>query len=198
MCELFGAYGWKFGVRDMKYLLDHLLVKGINYLVPHAFSMAEYPDIDCPPHFYARGNNPEFPYFAEMMKYANKMCNLLSDGRHVATVAVLYDAEAEWAGNNMLMEKVGRELITNQIDFDVVSTDMLSRNAAYYGTKVEDKKLKINNESFDVLIVPYTQRITKELAVEYKGGCCSNCGYNKCVAALDFHHLKSDQFFRVQ
>ena len=61
MCELFGAYGWKFGVRDMKYLLDHLLVKGINYLVPHAFSMAEYPDIDCPPHFYARGNNPQFP-----------------------------------------------------------------------------------------------------------------------------------------
>ena len=25
MCELFGAYGWSFGVRDMKYLLDHLL-----------------------------------------------------------------------------------------------------------------------------------------------------------------------------
>ena len=48
MCELFGAYGWSFGVRDMKYLLDHLLAKGVNYLVPHAFSMADYPDIDCP------------------------------------------------------------------------------------------------------------------------------------------------------
>ena len=75
MCELFGAYGWGFGVRDMKHLLDHLLVRGINHLVPHAFSMAEYPDPDCPPHFYARGNNPQFPYFAELMKYANRMCD---------------------------------------------------------------------------------------------------------------------------
>lgn len=29
----------------------------------------------------------------------------------------------------------------------------------------------------------------KELAVQYKGGKCELCGYNKCVAALDFHHL---------
>lgn len=164
MCELFGAYGWQFGVRDMKYLLDHLLAKGINYFVPHAFSMAEYPDMDCPPHFYAGGNNPEFPYFAKMMKYANQMCNLLSGGHHVATAAVLYDAEAEWAGDNMSMQKVGKELLTHQIDFDVVSTDMLLKEAQYYGTEVHNKKLRINKEAFDVLIVPYAQRITKELA----------------------------------
>jgi hypothetical protein len=29
----------------------------------------------------------------------------------------------------------------------------------------------------------------KVMAVEYKGGKCSVCGYNKCIAALDFHHL---------
>lgn len=26
-------------------------------------------------------------------------------------------------------------------------------------------------------------------AIEYKGGKCEICGYNKCNAALDFHHL---------
>lgn len=26
-------------------------------------------------------------------------------------------------------------------------------------------------------------------AVKAKGGCCNNCGYDKCVQALDFHHL---------
>jgi len=25
-------------------------------------------------------------------------------------------------------------------------------------------------------------------AIEYKGGKCSKCGYNKCYAALEFHH----------
>lgn len=35
------------------------------------------------------------------------------------------------------------------------------------------------------------QRITKQLAIEYKGGSCSKCGYNKCIAALEFHHIDS-------
>ena len=28
----------------------------------------------------------------------------------------------------------------------------------------------------------------KQIAVEYKGGSCSKCGYSKCSAALEFHH----------
>lgn len=29
----------------------------------------------------------------------------------------------------------------------------------------------------------------KLMSIEYKGGKCSICGYDKCVDALDFHHL---------
>ena len=29
----------------------------------------------------------------------------------------------------------------------------------------------------------------KLVLVEYKGGKCEICGYNKCVEALEFHHL---------
>jgi hypothetical protein len=29
----------------------------------------------------------------------------------------------------------------------------------------------------------------KERAVAHKGGACERCGYNKCINALDFHHL---------
>jgi len=32
------------------------------------------------------------------------------------------------------------------------------------------------------------RRKLKELAVAYLGGACAVCGYNKCVAALEFHH----------
>jgi len=35
----------------------------------------------------------------------------------------------------------------------------------------------------------------KQKAVEYKGGKCCKCGYNKCIDALEFHHkdpLKKD------
>lgn len=163
MCELFGAYGWSFGVRDMKYLLDHLLVKGVNYLVPHAFSMAEYPDPDCPPHFYARGNNPEFPYFARLMKYANRMCGLLNGGRHVASVAVLYDGEADWVGKNMPMQKVIRQLLEHQIDLDIVCLDMLDDLEAYNG-RLDGKKLYINGVEFQALVIGHTKEIPERLA----------------------------------
>ena len=33
------------------------------------------------------------------------------------------------------------------------------------------------------------QRAFKQKCVEYKGGKCENCGYSKCVGALEFHHL---------
>jgi hypothetical protein len=33
----------------------------------------------------------------------------------------------------------------------------------------------------------------KERAVEYKGGCCERCGYNKCIQALEFHHIDPTQ-----
>lgn len=33
----------------------------------------------------------------------------------------------------------------------------------------------------------------KRQAVEYKGGKCSICGYNKCLAALEFHHNDPSQ-----
>lgn len=35
--------------------------------------------------------------------------------------------------------------------------------------------------------------ILKLRAIEYKGGRCSICGYNKCIAALEFHHRDPTQ-----
>jgi len=163
MCELYGAYGWKLGVRDMKYILDHLLVRGVNYLVPHAFSMKVYPDHDCPPHFYARGHNPQFRHFARLMRYANRMCSLLDGGVHVAPVAVLYHAESEWSGSCMLMQKPARELTEHQIDYDFVSIDML-RDLAALGGGVADGELRINGETFRCLVIPYSEYVTRELA----------------------------------
>ena len=40
-----------------------------------------------------------------------------------------------------------------------------------------------------VILVTERRRRLKEMSVEYKGGKCSECGYNKCINALEFHHL---------
>lgn len=33
----------------------------------------------------------------------------------------------------------------------------------------------------------------KVKAIEYKGGACQKCGYNKYIGALEFHHLDPAQ-----
>ena len=35
--------------------------------------------------------------------------------------------------------------------------------------------------------------LVKEKAVEYRGGKCEICGYDKCISALEFHHLNPTQ-----
>ncbi|MCH4181252.1 MAG: glycosyl hydrolase [Atopobiaceae bacterium] len=155
MCELFGAYGWGLSVRDMKWIADSLLVRGVNHFVPHAFSMHDYPDPDCPAHFYARGNNPQFPFFAELMGYLGRVGELISGGRPQVQVAVLYQGEQEWAGNYMPMQKPARILSQHQIDFLFVSADMLAERA-----EVDGDRFVINGVEFDALVVPYSDVIT--------------------------------------
>lgn len=153
LCENFGAYGWRLGVRDMKWLVDYLVGQGVNYFVPHAFSMAEYPDVDCPPHFYARGNNPQFPYFCDLMRYTDRLCNLFSDGRNVPQVAVLYEAESDWTGETMRGSAIGKELLTHQIDYEFIPADVFA-DPEYYGCKVEENALVVNERSMKALIIP--------------------------------------------
>lgn len=37
------------------------------------------------------------------------------------------------------------------------------------------------------------QRRFKQQCIDYKGGCCQHCGYNRCAWALEFHHLDPSQ-----
>ncbi|MDO8686039.1 MAG: glycosyl hydrolase [Clostridiales bacterium] len=158
VCEVFGAYGWQEGLKLMKWLTDHICVRGVNFIIPHAFS-PKYPDPDCPPHFYARGANPQWRYFNIWSGYANRICHLLTGGRHVAPVAVIYHAEAEWAGKYMPFEKVVKALALKQIDCDVIPIDTIVEMEAL---KLENGNLIINNEEYRALIIPYSQRLPEE------------------------------------
>ena len=162
MCEIFGNYGWKEGVRLEKYLLDHFMARGVNYFVPHAFTCSEYPEKDCPPHFYAQGNNPQYRHFGELMKYADRVTKLISGGKATSPVAILYHAEAEWCGKAMLMQKPARILQDNQIDFHFVPADVFAERD-FYKTEITDA-LTVNGHRHELLVIPYAQFITKETA----------------------------------
>lgn len=155
VCEIFGAYGWQLGLKTMKWLTDHVCVRGVNILIPHAFT-PKANDPDCPPHFYAAGNNPQWRYFHLWSAYANRVCHLLSGGRHVAPVAVIYHAEAEWAGKYMPFERVVKALAVRQIDCDVVPIDLFIDPGAL---TIAQGRIAINGETFKAVVVPYAEKL---------------------------------------
>lgn len=161
LCEIFGNYGWAEGNSLMKWLTNHMLVRGINHFTPHAFSMCD-PDPDCPPHFFARGNNPGFDCFRQLMRYMERGAEFISQGERMVDAVVIYHAEAEWcAGEAGLFQKPGRTLMERQMDYDVVPCDALRRETA----AVEKGMLKIGSAVYPCVILPqaaYLERKTAE------------------------------------
>ncbi len=155
MCEIFGAYGWGLDITKMKWLLDMMLVGGINHFVPHAFC-PNFPEPDCPPHFHAQGNNPQEGAFGYLMKYAEQMCDLFSNGAPVVDIGVLYHAEADWSGREyMSVDPVLKTLHENQYNAFIVPSMRLDFA----------EKLKC-------LIVPYAEFLPQELKERLKGLHC--------------------------
>ena len=155
MCEIFGNYGWEEGVRLEKYLADHFLVRGINYYVPHAFTGKAYPDMDCPPHFYAQGHNPQYRHFGMLMKYMNRVATLTSSGKHHAPLAILYHAESEWADNQaMPFETPLRALYDHQLDCHTLPADIFTEPEHYDVTL--GNPLVVNGQKYEAFIIPAT------------------------------------------
>lgn len=152
MCENFGAYGWQCGVTLEKYLMDHFLVRGVNYYVPHAFSPAPFPDFDCPPHFYAHGHNPQYRAFGNLMAYTNRICHLIDGGTSKSEVAVLYHGESQWSGDYQSNLFVARELTQHQIDFHIIPSDVLE-NKEKFNTVFDGKVLSVNGQEYKALII---------------------------------------------
>lgn len=184
MCEIFGAYGWAEGTKTMKWLADHMLVRGINYFVPHAFSPKPY-DPDCPPHFYANGRNPQYKYYKILMDYINRCANLLSGGIRHADCAVLYDAEECWAENTEPgLNKIAKFLYDNYIDYDIVPADYLEK------FKFENNKAIINHAEYSVIVVPNKKYLTaNSIAVLNKA---IQCGV-KVVSLSNIIAIDSDE-----
>lgn len=161
MCEIFGNYGWEEGPRLEKQLADHFMVRGVNRFVPHAFSPKEYPDKDCPPHFYANGHNPQYRAFGYVMNYMNRICELLSDGRALIDTAIIYPGEMEWMGNAMLGQKPARVLEEHQIPFHFIPCDVFCEKEKYH--TYYDKGLWVNGNQYHTVFITECSNITSTM-----------------------------------
>lgn len=74
-----------------------------------------------------------------------------------------------------------------------ISVDNLYWSKYRKGDIHYEESLKKKRKGENSKAVSKRRRKIKEMAVEYKGGKCVFCGYNRCIGALEFHHLNPDE-----
>lgn len=139
--EIFAMYGQQ-GFTERKFLVDHLLINGINRLLFADVPAYHAPDI----------------LSSHFVNYANRMCALLRNTAPVRQVAVLYHAEAEWqeGENAQKFHRVGAVLAQNQISYDVLPADVFCEPERY-DAQLSDG-LVVNGHAYEALVIPYPGR----------------------------------------
>ena len=94
-----------------------------------------------------------------------------------------------------LIDKIKLNLPSSKEEFDNLYSDKLTTRELYFFYNSFYKKNDSGTKKGKVPKQYYVEkrlRIKKEL-VDYKGGCCEICGYNKSLRALQFHHTNPQE-----
>ena len=121
--ECFGAYGHEFDYLEMRWVIDWLLVRGVNFLIPHAFyySIRGPRRDERPPD--VGPNSAWWDEYRPFADYCRRMSWLNTDGQHLCDIAILTDAaHLPWDSARVLFE--------NARDFNYLEARDLVETAA--------------------------------------------------------------------
>ncbi|MFA6716066.1 MAG: glycosyl hydrolase [Victivallaceae bacterium] len=158
--EVFAVYGNGLTPLIMRWLLDYLLVRGINVFVfsNYAQTTAGNSMAGCRPHFGPV--EPLWKYFDPIHNYAGRCSYLLTQGERLCSTAVYFDIRSLWAGGehakeaNAWHERVSEKLLRQQCDFDYIDDDVLET------AEIVKNGLKIGQARYSALIIPERSMMT--------------------------------------
>ncbi|MBD3173689.1 MAG: hypothetical protein GF320_00800, partial [Armatimonadia bacterium] len=154
MVEIFGARGQDLGYPEMKWWTDHMHVSGINFHIPHSFNPRAPYDTDCPPYFYNGGYEPRWPLYKVYADYTTRLSHMLTGGRHVCPVALLYLGNSYHVGEATTPEDMTTALQDALYDCDWIPYEVFEDDMA-----IDGGSLGLREEEYRVLIVPAVEAI---------------------------------------
>jgi len=160
LCESFGGIFMDATMQRMKWIADWEYVLGVNLLNPHGFHYTlEGPrKRDWPPSMFYQ--YPWWPYYGEFSNYISRLSHLLSGGKHVAKVAVLWPMNAMFAtytpqSHNAIGDRTERDfntltdlLLRLHFDYDYLDEDVLAE------AELSDNTIRVGDEAHELLILP--------------------------------------------
>ncbi len=164
LCESFGGIFMDATMQRMKWVADWEYVLGVNLLNPHGFHYTlEGPrKRDWPPSMFYQ--YPWWHYYGEFSAYMSRLSQMLTGGRHVAKVAMLWPINAMFAtytpqSHNPFGDRTEGDfnvltdlLLRLHYDFDYLDEDMLATAALQ---KAEGRAtIRLRDEAYELLILP--------------------------------------------
>ena len=160
ICESFGGIFMDATMQRMKWIADWEYVLGVTVLNPHGFhyTFEGARKRDWPPSMFYQ--YPWWPYYGEFSAYMSRVSEMLSGGRHVAKVAVLWPINSMFASYipddrtpAAATTEAGLNVLTDLLlrfhhDFDYLDEDVLAKAA------VEDGRLVVADEEYELIVLP--------------------------------------------
>jgi hypothetical protein len=162
ICESFGGIFMDATMQRMKWITDWECVLGVNVINPHGFhyTLEGARKRDWPPSMFYQ--YPWWPYYSGFSRYVSRVCSMLTGGRHVANLALL------WPINSMFATYVPQEHNENgdriEGDFNIL-TDALLRlhrdfdildERIFQRAQIADGRVLIEDESYEAILLPPT------------------------------------------
>jgi len=171
LCEIFGGCGWGTSLEKLLNVINWAAACGINFINPHAchVSLKGLRKRDFPASHFVQ--EPWWKYYDKFSDYVARVSYLSSLGTHVADVALLYPMRSLWAEHTLrkVSEKfrfmkesflaIVNALLRIQRDYDFLFEEIVREGRV----KVERGFLKVNEETFKVLVLPPTMIMPREV-----------------------------------
>ncbi len=149
-------------LEELKITSDTFLRAGANRFNNHGFIASPEHDIAPTRGFYAAihisPDNVWWPYYHHLSDYIARSCYLLRQGRPVADIAIYAPTANQWTKDALNARswtrsfdwgELGRLLLSNGYNFDLVNDEVLQHKAEFTGPT-----LRIQNNDYRVLILP--------------------------------------------
>jgi hypothetical protein len=160
LCESMGGTYWDCTLERMKWIANWELVLGVTIFNNHGYhySIEGERKRDWPPsQFY---HHTWWKYYRHFTEYMARLGHLLSGGKHVAKILMLYPIDTYWTNyrpqeSDNISDVIEQDfnyltdlLLRLHFDFDYTDEDILSE------ALVIDGKINIRDEYFELLILP--------------------------------------------
>jgi DNA-binding CsgD family transcriptional regulator len=141
------------------------------------------------------------------MNIEQKIIKLREENKTIPYISALLNVSNGTVGyylkkNNLNKEKITLNKNEEKLIIEYISigksqkeiSNILNINKYYIKKYIKENNIKYTvknkeekNKQKSKNVINWKKE-KKKLLIEYKGGKCIYCGYNKCIAALEFHH----------